>query len=167
MVAVNNPAQFRLLPCNLKHIGKALLYRSDIADAILSSEKLKEEIIQRMLQQVNDECKHLCSLKLNSVLRSTKPKSLGEFNMLTLMSEWEKEAPLFFKFLLTSIGPFDTRDDIAYPAAMAGSILLKTRNIHMSALQHLTGLLLFHGNATKQVYYMIFNHALSCVTICK
>lgn len=52
--------------------------------------------------------------------------------MTSLVSEWRKEAPTLYKFLLASA---NACEDEVYPLSMAGSILLKTRNIHMSAVQ--------------------------------
>ncbi len=37
---------------------------------------------------------------------------------------------------------------------VAGATLLQQRNVHMSALHHIIGLILFNGNASKQVYHL-------------
>lgn len=46
----------------------------------------------------------------------------------------------------------DTRDhNTTAGVCMAGAMLLRQRNIHLSALHHIVGLVLFHGNISKQV----------------
>ena len=149
---MNNPHVSRILPSTIKEIGKALLHRSDIVEAVLKCADLKDKLIDKVMIQLSEECKHLCGTKFNSLLRKCSPSQLLEFNMEALMSEWQHDAPLLHRFLVTaaSSGSAPTTDQIP-PICMAGSILLRARNIHMSAFQHIVGLLLFHGNATKQV----------------
>ena len=138
------------------------MHRSDLVEAILSCEGLKEHVVERIMQNVDEECKHLCSVNFNSLLRNTKAKSLGDINMANLIAEWRKEAVVCYKFLVISADSPNACDEV-YLLSMAGSILLKTRNIHMSALQHLTGLLLFHGNATKQVCSINYTMLCTCM----
>lgn len=149
---MNNPGVFRVLPSTIKEIGKALLYRSDIVEAVLKCADLKEKLINKVMIQLNEECKHLCGTKFNSLLRKCSPPQLLEFSMQALMSEWQRDAPLLHQFLITAASSSSTSTTDQIPQiCMAGSILLRARNIHMSAFQHIVGLLLFHGNATKQV----------------
>ena len=152
MVVVNNPHVSGVLPGTIKEIGKALLYRSDIVEAVLKSADFKEKLIDKMMILLSEECKHLCSMKLYSILRKCNPQQLLDFSMEGLISEWQQEAPLLHRFLITAASSTNAPSmDQVPPICMAGSILLRSRNIHMSAFQHIVGLLLFHGNATKQV----------------
>ena len=108
--------------------------------------------MDRLAATLDEECKHLCSLKFFSVLRKCTPEQLSSLCLTDLLDEWKREPPLLHRFLLTiSCCKGVPSNDKIPPICMAGSILLRTRNIHMSAMQHYTGLLLFHGNATKQV----------------
>ena len=152
VVVVNNPHVSRVLPDSVKEIGRALLYRGDIVEAVLEWENLKEKVIDRLMAQLGQECRHLCSLKFNSLLRKCTPKQLCDFNMDDLALEWQQQATLLHQFLLTASSSASAPNTTNIPpVCMAGSILLRARNIHMSAVQHLVGLLLFHGNASKQV----------------
>ena len=139
----------RVLPTTLKGIGEALLYRNDIVEAVLKNDSLKQKLINKLMIVLKEECKHLCSVKMNSILRKCTPQQLLSFSMGSLISEWQREAPLLLQFLVTVAS--SSTHQIPF-ICMAGAILLRSRNIHMSALQHIVGLLLFHGNATKQVY---------------
>jgi len=51
---------------------------------------------------------------------------------------------------------------------MAGAVLLRQRNVHMSALHHIVGLILFHGNISKLVCSVIQNiiSVFDCLKIC-
>ena len=136
----------RVLPTTLKGIGKALLYKNDIVEAVL-----KQKLINKLMITLREECKQLCSVKTNSILRKCTPQQLLNFSMESLISEWQREAPLFHQLLVTvASSNLPSIHQIPY-ICMAGAILLRSRNIHMSALQHIVGLLRFHGNATKQV----------------
>ena len=80
------------------------------------------------------------------------------------MSEWQQDAPLLHRFLIavaSSTGT-PTTDQIP-PICMAGCVLLRARNIHISAFQHIVGLLLFYGNSTKQVAMLLIE---ICVLLC-
>lgn len=148
----NNPHISRVLPDSIKEIGKTLLCRGDIVEAVLKCADLKEKLIDKVMDQLGQECTHLCSMKLKSLLRKCAPKQLLDFSLEGLMLEWQREAPLLHRILVTAASSTSAQStDQIPPICMAGSILLRARNIHMSALQHVVGILLFHGNATKQV----------------
>ena len=150
---VNNPHVSRVLPDSIKETGKALLYRSDIVETVLKCDDIKEKLIDKLMTLLSEECKHLCSMKFNSLLRKCNPQQLLDFGVENLMSEWQQDAPLLHQFLIAAASSTGVpTTDQTTPICMAGCILLRARNIHMSAFQHIIGLLLFHGNATKQVY---------------
>ncbi len=154
---MNNPHVSRVLPDSIKEIGKALLYRSDIVDAVLKYDAIKEKLIARLMTLLSEECKHLCSTKFKSMLRKCNPQQLLDFSVESLMSEWQQDAPLLHRFLVTTASSTAAPTiDQTPPICMAGCILLRARNIDMSAFQHIVGLLLFHGNATKHVYYSVY-----------
>ena len=106
-------------------------------------------IENKMMILLSEECKHLCGTKFNSLLKKCSPPQLLEFSMEAVMSEWQCDAPLLHRFLIiaASSGSVPTTDQIP-PICMAGSILLR---IHVCFSTY-CWLLLFHGNATKQVY---------------
>ena len=87
-------------------------------------------------------CDHRCGKKKVPILRKSKADDLLQFSWEKLQSEWKEEAPTLYRILTA----------IAAPRLAAElCILLRSGNQHMSALQHLIGLILFHGNVTKQV----------------
>lgn len=71
----------------------------------------------------------------------------------------QKRSSNLFKFLLSVAAPKRSRNkakgvntNTRYPSiCTAGSILLRERNCMMSAVQHLVGVILFHGDVHKQV----------------
>ena len=122
----------RVLPGTVKEIGKALLYRSDIVEAVLKNGDFKEKLIDKIMTRLSEECKHLCSMKLNSILRKCTPQQLFDFSMEGLISEWQQEAPLLHRFLITAAPSTSAPiTDQIPPICMAGSILLRSRNIHV------------------------------------
>ena len=91
---MNNPHVSRVLLVTLKEIGKALVYRGDIVEAVLKCTDLKEKLIDKVMIQLSEECRHLCGTKFNSLLRQCSPPQLLEFSMDAVMSEWQRDAPL-------------------------------------------------------------------------
>jgi hypothetical protein len=79
-----------------------MLYRSDIVDAVLKCDAIKEKLIARLMTLLSEECKHLCSIKFNSMLRKCNPQQLLDFSVESLMSEWQQDAPLLHRFLVTT-----------------------------------------------------------------
>ena len=57
MVVDNNPHVPQLLPDSVKEIGRALLCRGDIVEAVLDCENLKEKAIDKIMAQLSEECK--------------------------------------------------------------------------------------------------------------
>ena len=86
-------------------------------------------------------------------------KNLQDFQWSNLLDEWKKEAPLLYRILTTVAIPSSSTclPIDHFPAVcVSGAILLKGRNIHMSAIHHLIGLVHFHGNLSKTVNYLDF-----------
>ena len=75
------------------------------------------------------------------------------------MSELKQEVSLLFAVLMAAGAPphpqsvhKGTTEESCYPAiCTAAAVLLKERCKFMSSLQHLIGIILVHGNASKQV----------------
>ena len=107
---MNNPHVSRVLPGTIKEIGKALLYRSDIVEAVLKCADLKEKLIEKVMITLSEECKHLCGTKFNSLLRKCSPPQLLEFSMEAVMSEWQHDAPLLHRFLTTAASSSNVSD---------------------------------------------------------
>ena len=154
VVLVNNPCTYRILPPNLRRIGLSLLNRTSLVNAVLADSILKEELLAAIVNELMRECDDLCGKKKVSILRKSKADDLLQFSWEKLQSEWKEEAPTLYRILTAVATPrlaAELGEDKLPSVCVAGSILLRSRNLHMSALQHLIGLILFHGNVRKQV----------------
>ena len=89
---------------------------------------------------------------MSSILRALQPQKLITFTFSQLVDEWASIAPLLLKVLATvaNVDPFDPASNVT-GICTSGAVLLRQRNVHMSALHHLAGLIFFHGNASKLV----------------
>lgn len=135
--------------------------------AILCPGPMRDVVVRRLLQHLHQECVALCRKKLvSSVLRGLQPHELVSFSFSQLIEEWASTAPLFLQFLTTAanVNPSHPGSNLA-SICTAGTVLLRQRNMHMSALQHIAGLILFHGNASKLAHVRL-NHLQLAVTRC-
>jgi len=116
--------------------------------------KLLTDAVVRKMQL---QCEVLVSTKFNSILRRKGKEDLLNFSWDALLQEWEKQAPIFFNFLKSSVSTPAVKnaqpiaDKTIAPVCMAGAILLKTRSQSMSALQRIVSMLLNAGHVSKQV----------------
>ena len=87
------------------------------------------------------------------------PEQLLRFTFSQIIDKWATTAPLLLRFLTTTANvSLESTSNLA-----GASLLRQQRIIHMSALHHIAGLILFHGNATKlvkctYVYYAFSFH---------
>ncbi len=70
-----------------------------------------------------------------------------KYSMQTLCLEWQTRSPVFYAFLMTVALSRNKQSHLWLPSvALAGSILLKQRNSHMSATGAVIGILLKTGS---------------------
>ena len=97
---------------------------------------------QTVLKKLNAECRDLCSLKVS-------PNNLATFKPETLLQKVKVHAPILHDVLgeISNKENKKKREVVTSdgPKAMKGAALLKSRNPHMSAMQHINGLLLDLG----------------------
>ena len=126
---------------------------NSLVDIVFKNDNLCAKIFDRFLWTLHQQCQDLCRKKeFCSILRKTSRANLQSFSFDSVWQEWKEHAPLFAKFLATSANiSLSETTSMTAGICTAGSLLLKARNTHMSALQHMVGLILFHGNASKQV----------------
>lgn len=121
----------------------------------MNDKNLKDKLVKAVVDQIKRECIHLCEKKnFCSILRKVKQDELLRFSWDDVLIEWTEEAPIFLQILSAAAKPTASTKLMPehIPAVcVAGAVLLKNRNMHMSAIQHIIGLLLFHGNVNKQV----------------
>lgn len=164
VVSTVSSSHSRVLPKSLHEVGKALLNHKDLVSAVLNSKDLYTGTVNRIMADIIKECVHLCEKKrFSSILRRTDPNNLQNFQWSNLLDEWKKEAPLLYQFLTTIATPSSSTclPTDHFPAVCtSGAILLRSRNIHMSAVHQLIGLVLFHGNLSKTVNSSYFKQLL-------
>ena len=126
-------------------LGKAVVHGSPqrIARAVLKNEKLKKFIIEKVLQLMALQVNGLCSRKHPSLLRAATKEGLAEFDLKKLCFEWKERAPIFYAFLMTCASSKGNNNPEWFPSvSVAGSILLKQRNSHMSCCASIMGIML-------------------------
>ncbi len=127
-----------------------------VVKKILQPGSLRDAVIEGLLLDLHRQCTSLCQKDYCSVLRGVKPHELISFTFEKLVREWGSVAPLLLRFL-TTVANVTLLDEQTMPQASApsvctaGAVLLRQRNMHMSALHHIVGLILFHGNVSKLV----------------
>lgn len=112
--------------------------------------------------RIHHECQQLCSNSLNSKFKLATPENLQSFSWRALADDLKHNAPLLFAVLQTVGAPHRPRnirkgvsEESRFPAlCTAAAILLKERCERIDAVQQLIGLILFNGNASKQVILM-------------
>ena len=98
-----------------------------------------------------------CALALQKARCASHHQMTIDWN--AIVSELKREAPLLFAVLMAAGAPphprnvhKGTTEESRYLAiCTAAAVLLKERCKFMSSLQHLIGIILVHGNASKQV----------------
>ncbi len=133
-----------------------------VVEAILRPGPPRDAVIKHIIlfQELYQQCTTLCQKKaFRSILRGLKPSELVSFSFDQLAKEWSCTAPLLFQFLTTVANVPLSKSNTVPPESLpsicaAGAVLLRQRNQHMSALHHIVGLILFHGNASKLVGYL-------------
>ena len=126
-------------------LGKAVVHGSPqrIAREVLKNEKLKKFIIEKVLQLMALQANGLCSRKDSSLLRAATKEGLAEFDFKKLCFEWKETAPIFYAFLMTCASSKGNKNPEWFPSvSVAGSILLKQRNSHMSYCASIMGIML-------------------------
>ena len=127
--------------------------------AAFKSKGLRRSLISRTCLELEKECKKIVRKK-KSVLKCTSLEDLRKFKWSKLMKEWVKEAPTLYKVLKAIAMPpqFSKRkmQSLRPIIGTAGAMLLKARNVQMSAVQYLVGLSLFLGRTRKKVCFKIF-----------
>ncbi len=151
----------RFVSTSLRPVALAL-YRGNwqsLAQAVLKCREVSSLVVDLVTKQLRNECEQLCSRSRRGMLKSSSPEDLQSFNWVSLAAELKREAPLLFSLLSAAGGPPRPRnvhkgatEESRYPAiCTAAAVLMKERCDFMCALQQLLGVILFHGNASKQV----------------
>ena len=118
------------------------------ATEILKDPLIRNRIIKILLTWISKEIKCLCSFKVNSFLRSS---DVTGFTWDALITQLKSHAPLFLAFMQACMHTKKPRNNHSAVLGVCTAILLKHRCRDMSLLQKILSLVLYVGNARKQV----------------
>ena len=113
----------------------------------------------------------MCSKKAKSVLRQTSVEALKIFSWHNVLKELQQLAPTLYAVLKGCTDVKHLKRNLCGGSVnsemilgFCASILLRHRNIHMNAVQHLISLILNTGHSGKQVSLMksVFACMLKC-----
>lgn len=113
---------------------------------------IRDYIIKKLLTWVNKEIKCLCSSKVNSFLRSL---DVTGFSWDAVITQVKSHAPLFFAFMQACMHTMTPWKNHSAVLGMCTAILLKHRCRDMNLVQKVLSLVLYVGNARKQVLFII------------
>lgn len=137
-------------------------------NALYSKQAVRDELLQKVRSNINDECKELSSTKSPSVLRNVSPLGLRKFTETTHVAELANRAPVLYAVLSSVVGKNPTVKEnladvqelntaseqhakIVPPISTATSILLMSRCPQMSAQAYRLSTVLWGSGAKKQV----------------
>ena len=116
-------------------------------------------IIKKLQIWINKEVKCLCSDEVNSFLRNSE---VSGFAWDAIVRQLKHHAPLFLAFMQACLYTKKPRKNYSAVLGMCTAIILKHRCREMSLVQKILSLVLYAGNAGKQVIIFIY---LICVTV--
>ena len=124
------------------------------------------------MKQIDEQCTSLCAIKKQpSVLRTPREehKELSStFQWNAILKEMKTRVPHLLDVLATVSGPIrEEKDCKKIPRiAMAYSILMNTRNCHLTRVQKMIGGVLGAGHATKKVNMSLYHNIRTKTTVC-
>ena len=161
----------RKLPVDLESLGKMLVrgtYRQ-IANAAWKNPSINKHLRELMVRELEKEATQLCSKKKPSCLRNTNKQSMVSFTMEKVSNELKERTPLLHSVL--SAVSINRRSKAAKEKshfgaiAMAAAVCLKNRCKHMTAVQLLITIFIYHSN--WMVRYVMLCYVMLCyVMLC-
>ncbi len=124
---------------------------------MLRHPQLSQMMVLEVANKVRNECASLGSTKNPSILQKKSRADIANFNWSALVSEWEERAPTLLLLLTAACEKYwsrtqNTLSPSCAPAlCMAGAILMKCRNKHVSGVQTIISIVLNAGHASSQV----------------
>lgn len=145
---------------SFEKIGRALAggHVASIVRAVYAQESLREQMINRVMMTVNDECSVLCSTKQPvSLFRTLSIEEAESFSWGRYIDELRVKAPTLLRVVTHLVTRSDSRniykkgDDHQPGICTAIAILLKERNKNMCGIQTFVSLVLFSTRVNKMV----------------
>lgn len=115
-----------------------------IADVAYRTQ-LKEPLLNSVIKDVINELKLLSSTKRLSCLRKTSSDDLAAFCFNNLIIELQLNVPVLYKILKSLFEKNPTA------IAVTAAIIMKEKNMHMSAFHHVVAQILDNGGTTDEV----------------
>lgn len=116
---------------------------------LLSSEagkRLAGNVLGKMLHK---EIKYICSDEFDSILREKSQAAMEQFSWDSIWLELEGKAIIFTTLLKNAVKSFTNQTKKSLIMCM--SMILKSQNRNMCAVQAMVSLILYAGHAGKQV----------------
>lgn len=112
---------------------------SAIASTVAGINAIKQQFIDKLLDEIKQQCKELCARSSPSVLRKNGFPGMTEFDWQKLVSEMSTNCPLLLDVMLAAMNHAPTKpiDDIAPRIGMCYAILMQTRNHELSLVQRM------------------------------
>ena len=139
----------RKLPVDLESLGKMLVrgtYRQ-IANAAWKNTSINKHLRELMVRELEKETTQLCSKK-NPSCPNTNKQSMVSFTMEKVSNELKERTPLLHSVL--SAVSINRRSKAAkeksHFGAIAAAVCLKNRCKHMTAVQLLITIFIYHSN---------------------
>ena len=127
-----------------------------VANAVWDSEKLRSCLLQKVENEIQEECSRLCSRKSSSILANTSPDHIISLKDAAVVTELEERAPTLHRCLLAAVSSkrkaVCQKQNATAAISMASSVLLRCHNPALSANAYRLSVLLWHGGAQKQVH---------------
>ena len=150
MVTQGNVSLLATLDEKFAAIGKSLAWKR-FCKAVLNHPDLAKAMVREIGNLIHNECVSLVSSNDLSTLRKKSKSELSAFKWTDIASEWEMWAPTFLMLLAAAGDKQWHRKESITPKCipalcMAGAVLMKTRNKHVSKVQCVISLVLNAGN---------------------
>lgn len=150
---------FKITGRKAKLVTFIIFNQDKLIEVFMEDSVQKEQVIAKLLDELDNECNTLCSMSAPSMLRKKDAKSLIEFSFKDLLEEVKGKSKLLHDVVQTvcctkKANERNTQKTSDYKVGamgMAVSILLKCRNKFMSAAQIVTSLSLGRAHISKMV----------------
>ena len=122
---------------------------------------IRQRVLSIIARDIQNEMTALCSKNFNSILRQSSFEAIQNFSWKSLSKELQQVAPTLYRVLsgCTNVtrrirsSPKNKKEGHMNETVLGvcASILLRHRNVHMNAVQHIVSLILNAGHSGKQV----------------
>jgi len=130
---------------------------SCIAKAAFSEPAVRQQMLDRVIQEIEGECAKLCRRQPVSPFRKIQSSQMESLSWDFFNRELQLNCPVLHRILQTVVAHSDGRNskkkgDAHFPGiCMAAAILLKERNREMVGVQSFVSLVLFNSRVKKNV----------------